>query len=144
MKSFRLAVLVAATVLSAPSAHSDTPPNPAQSGAPNTASGENDRKPMLMPPSSPRHEQRMVDNASDLSRDLTDIVAFLEQGQSYFRAFKKGTHFPLENAAMLRFLEAYERERDLAKKESKLLNSWVQERSELEPPVDKAEEKSKQ
>lgn len=99
--------------------------------------------PTLMPPPVPRHEQRMVDNASDLARDLAEIVLFLEQGQSYFRAFKKGTHSAEENAAMLRFLEAYERERDLAKKESALLNSWVQQKSDLEPVEEKLEDKRK-
>lgn len=103
-----------------------------------------DSAPTLMPPPVPRHEQRMVDNASDLSRDLAEIVFFLEQGQSYFRAFKKGTHSAEENAAMLRFLEAYERERELAKKESALLNSWVQSKSDLEPVEERLEDKKKQ
>lgn len=97
--------------------------------------------PILMPPSPPRHEQRMVDTASDLARDLTEIVAFLEQGQSYFRAYKKGSHTAEENAAMVKFLETYERERDLAKKEADLLHAWVKTRSDLEPVEEKLEKK---
>ncbi|MBI4349260.1 MAG: hypothetical protein HY553_20650 [Elusimicrobia bacterium] len=102
-----------------------------------------DTAPVLMPPPTPRHERRMVDSASDLARDLTEVVAFLEQGQSYFRAFKKGTHTKEENAAMLRFLEAYEKEREIAKKEASLLNAWVQTKSDLEPIEDKLEGKQK-
>ncbi|MBI5200463.1 MAG: hypothetical protein HY925_02655, partial [Elusimicrobia bacterium] len=79
----------------------------------------------------------------DLSRDLAEIVFFLEQGQSYFRAYKRGSHSAEENAAMLKFLEAYEREREIAKKESALLNSWVQTKSDLEPVEDKLEDKKK-
>ena len=102
-----------------------------------------DMAPVLMPPPVPKHEQRMVDNASDLARDLSEIVAFLEQGQSYFRAFKKGTHSSEENAAMLRFLEAFEREREIARKEAALLNTWVQQKSELEPVEEKLDDKRK-
>ncbi len=102
-----------------------------------------DSAPTIMPPPVPKHEQRMVDNASDLARDLADIVFFLEQGQSYFRAFKRGTHSSEENAAMLKFLEAYEREREIAKKESALLNAWVQQKSDLEPVEEKLDEKKK-
>lgn len=100
-------------------------------------------KPVLMPPLPPRHEQRMVDNASDLAKDLAEIVAFLEQGQSYFRAYKKGTHTAEENAAMVKFLETYERERALAKQEADLLHSWVKTRSDLEPVEEKLEDKKK-
>lgn len=125
VKPFRPAILVVATALLSVAGHSQTPTPAPQ--APR----------MLMPPSPPRHEQRMVDSASDLARDLTEVVAFLEQGQAYFRAYKKGSHTTEENAAMLRFLETYEQERELAKKEAKLLNSWVQERSDLEPVEDK-------
>lgn len=100
-------------------------------------------QPILMPPLAPRHEQRMVDNASDLAKDLAEIVGFLEQGQSYFRAYKKGTHSAEENAAMVKFLETYERERSLAKKEADLLHTWVKTRSDLEPVEEKLEDQKK-
>lgn len=119
--SRKIAILVVLAVAAA-SAHGDSEPAP---GA-------------LMPPSPPRHEQRMLDNAGDLARDLAEIVAFLEQGQSYFKAFKKGTHSAQENAALVRFLETYERERDIARREVEVLGEWVKKKSELEPREESA------
>ena len=97
--------------------------------------------PALMPPPGPQHQQRHLDTASALARDLAEIVAFLEQGQSYFKAYKKGTHSAGENAALLRFLEAYERERAIAQREADLLLQWVKQRSDLEPADEKATQK---
>jgi hypothetical protein len=124
MKCFQRAPLLLAFSLLVPSAFGDTRPAP-----------------VLMPPSPPRHEQRMLDNASDLARDLAEIVAFLEAGQSYFRAYKKGTHTREENAAMVKFLETYEKEREIAKKEAELLHTWIKTRSDLEPVEDKLDDK---
>ena len=87
---------------------------------------------VLMPPDPPRHEQRTLDTASDLARDFAQTVAYLEMGQSYFKAYKRTTHSKVENTAMLKFLETYERERDTARREHTVLTQWVRERSDLE------------
>ena len=98
---------------------------------------------VIMPPEVPRHEVRVLDTASDLARDLAETVAFLESGQSYFRAFKRSSHSKIENEAMLRFLQSYDRERETAKREQTVLAQWVRERSELETTQEKLDSKKK-
>jgi len=89
--------------------------------------------PQMLPPDPPMHLNRNLDTAMGLAQDLADTVGFLETGQAYFKAFRKGTHNPAENEALVRFLEAYERERENAKKEAEILRTWTRERSDLDP-----------
>ncbi|HAM36454.1 MAG TPA: hypothetical protein DEB40_00970 [Elusimicrobia bacterium] len=82
-------------------------------------------------PQAPAHAQRTLDNVTDLSRDLAETVAFLETGQSYFRAFTKGSHNAAENKLFVKFLDAYERELATAKKETAVLREWLEKASAL-------------
>ena len=83
-------------------------------------------------PKPPAHVQRELNTASGLARDLTEVVAYLEQGQVYLRSYQSGTHTAEDNARFLVFLEAYEKEREIAKKESETLRKWILEKTELE------------
>lgn len=85
----------------------------------------------LVPPAVPAHARKNLDSPTELARDLAEVVAFLEQGQAYFRAYQKGTHTPEENRQFLAFLEAYERESAVARKEAAALKKWVDEQSGL-------------
>lgn len=83
------------------------------------------------PPAPPAHAQRELDTAADLSRDLAETVAYLEAGQSYFRAFTQATHTPAENKLFVKFLEQYEKELAAAKKEYQVLRDWLENASGL-------------
>lgn len=86
---------------------------------------------VLVPPAFPPHARKSLDSPSELARDLAEVVTFLEQGQAYFRAYQKGSHTPEENKQFLAFLEAYERESAVARKEAEALRKWVLEQSAL-------------
>ena len=90
-----------------------------------------DAPPPLLPPRPPAHAQRVMETATDVSRDLHETLAFLEAGQSYYKAFAKGTHTAEENKAFVKFLEDYERELETAKKEFALLQAWFKNSSDL-------------
>ena len=87
--------------------------------------------PLLMPPAPPAHSQRSMETAADVSKDLHETLAFLESGQSYYKAYAKGTHSSEENKAFVKFLQDYERELETAKKEFALLQTWFKSSSEL-------------
>ena len=106
----------------------------AVSSASSVAAVEQPKERLFLPPAVPGHGRRTLDTATELARDFSDVVAYLEQGQSYFRAYQKGSHSAKENAEFLRFLEAYERERETLKKEVEALRRWVKEQSDLEEP----------
>ncbi|MFH1723384.1 MAG: hypothetical protein ABII00_02060 [Elusimicrobiota bacterium] len=91
-----------------------------------------ERRGLDKPPVAPRHEKRRLHTAAELARDLHEVVEFLEHGQAYFRAYRKGTHSLEENERFLRFLESYEAELGLAKKEVDTLREWIYERGSLE------------
>lgn len=84
------------------------------------------------PPAAPAHAKRELDTAADLAADLQQVVRFLEEGQAYYRAFQKGSHSVEENKRFLKFLETYEAEAAVAKKEVDALRKWVYERGGLE------------
>ena len=87
--------------------------------------------PKLSPPQPPAHQKRSLGTAAELSRDLAETVAFIEDGQAFFRAYSKGTHSAQENKEFVRFLEDFEREQDLVKKEVEALGVWAQKKSGL-------------
>ena len=87
---------------------------------------------VVSPPPPPEHQNRNITTVSQLSRDLHDVVVYLEAGQDYFRKYQTGTHSVEENAAFLNFLEVYEKELELAKKEARTLRIWVDTRGSLE------------
>jgi hypothetical protein len=77
------------------------------------------------PPQAPAHVQRLLQTATDVSRDLADTVAYLDAGQTYFRAYARGTHTQAEDQRLLEFLRDYEAELDTAKKEEAILRDWL-------------------
>ncbi len=83
------------------------------------------------PPAPPAHKKRYITNAADLAADLHDVVVYLAQGQAYFREYHAGTHSVAENADFLSFLETYEKELALAKKEAKTLGTWLERKGAL-------------
>lgn len=86
----------------------------------------------FLPPAPPEHKRRNLNNVSDLSADLGQVVAYLEEGQAYFRDYQSGTHSLVENAKFLKFLETYEGELVLAKKEVATLKIWIDNRGSLD------------
>ncbi|MDE2290658.1 MAG: hypothetical protein KGL53_01140, partial [Elusimicrobia bacterium] len=90
------------------------------------------------PPPTPAHAQRSLDSPTALARDLAEVVAFLDAGQTYFRAYQKGDHSVAENQKFLAFLQDYEREYAVAKKESAALRSWVVDKGSLDDAVKNA------
>lgn len=87
--------------------------------------------PKLLPPDPPSREKRSLDSAAEVALDLAAVVSFLEHGQSYYRAYAKGTHSAAENKAFVRFLEDYERELSTARKELETLRLWAEKKSGL-------------
>lgn len=115
----------AAVPAPAPTAEPAKTPDAASSPPPPLPTG-------FFPPPVPKHERRELSSAAEIALDLAEVVAFLEGGQSYFRTYQKGTHTSEENTRFLRFLEDYERERGIARKETETLRLWMQEKSDLE------------
>ncbi len=87
---------------------------------------------VLMPPAPPVHARRSLDAASELAKDLSDVVAYLDAGQAYFRAYQKGSHSAEENRQFLAFLQAYENEYAVAKREGEVLRKWIIEQGSLD------------
>lgn len=85
----------------------------------------------LIAPRRPPHAQRVLESATDVTRDLLETLTFIEAGQSFYKAYARGTHTPQENKAFVGFLEDYEREVDTAKKEFAILQSWFEKSSGL-------------
>jgi len=140
-----LAVLVLAAALCAAAYSSETSapvepeqpvatPAPAQPEAavPSKSEVAAEAIPVWTSPKQPAHARRSLDTASELARDLQEVVAYLEAGQSYYRAYQKGTHTVEENKAFLEFLEVYEKEQSIARKEADALRKWVSENTSLD------------
>lgn len=125
MTTLLLSLLLAA-------AHAADAPKPAEPQAPAAPAPEKPAEEMrFAPPAPPKRDKPSLDSASELALDLARAVSFLESGQSYFRAYSKGTHTPAENKAFVRFLEDYERELAAVKKELDVLREWVEKKSGL-------------
>ncbi|PCI36600.1 MAG: hypothetical protein COB53_08975 [Elusimicrobia bacterium] len=87
---------------------------------------------LLKAPERPKRERRKLSSATELAQDLSLVVDYLERGQSYFRAYQRGTHSVEENKKFLDFLERYEKELAVAKKEIDTLDRWVLRRGSLD------------
>lgn len=85
----------------------------------------------LFPPQTPAREKAALESASDLALDMSKLVIFLEAGQSYYRAYGKGTHGEAENKAFVKFLEDYQRVQGELKQEEAALRVWIDKKSEL-------------
>lgn len=103
----------------------------AEAPAAPAAAPSSEPKRELTPPRRPAHAQRLLESASDVSRDLAETLVFIEAGQSFFKAYARGTHTPEENKAFVQFLEDYERELATAKKEFAILQTWFEKSSGL-------------
>lgn len=88
-------------------------------------------KPVIMPPKAPARAKSSLDSAGEVARDLAASVEYFEAGQSYYRAFSKGTHTAEENAAFVKFLEEYEKEQANAKRTHAALGQWLEKKSKV-------------
>jgi hypothetical protein len=86
----------------------------------------------LKPPKPPRHKRKNITTIEDLAKDLSEVVAYLDKGRVYFKTYQTGSHTVAENADFLNFLETYERELALARKEAKTLQAWIDSKGPLD------------
>ncbi|MDD5302694.1 MAG: hypothetical protein PHS14_06240 [Elusimicrobia bacterium] len=85
----------------------------------------------LLPPKIPDRPKGTLDTAGEVARDLAVRVEYFENGQSYYRAYTKGSHTPEENKAFVQFLEDYESELGIAKRVHAILGVWLEKKSAI-------------
>lgn len=85
----------------------------------------------LLPPRVPARPKGTLDSAGEVARDLAVRVEYFENGQSYYRAYTKGSHTPEENKAFVQFLEDYENELGIAKRTHVILGVWLEKKSSI-------------
>lgn len=85
----------------------------------------------LLPPAVPARPKGTLDTAGEVARDLAVRVEYFENGQSYYRAYTKGSHSPEENKAFVKFLEDYENELGIAKRTHAILGVWLEKKSSI-------------
>lgn len=85
----------------------------------------------LLPPKVPARPKGTLDSAGEVARDLAIRVEYFENGQSYYRAYTKGSHTPEENKAFVQFLEDYENELGIAKRTHAILGVWLDKKSAI-------------
>ena len=105
-----------------------TPAAPAPAAAPVT---EPKKAAPLLPPKVPARPKGTLDTAGEVARDLAVRVEYFENGQSYYRAYTKGSHSPEENKAFVQFLEDYENELGIAKRTHAILGVWLDKKSSI-------------
>ncbi len=109
-----------------------TPAAPAAAPVPAPAPVVEAPKPaLLMPPKVPARPKGTLDSAGEVARDLAVRVEYFENGQSYYRAYTKGSHSPEENKAFVQFLEDYEKELGIAKRTHTILGIWLDKKSSI-------------
>jgi hypothetical protein len=86
---------------------------------------------LLLPPKIPARPKGTLDTAGEVARDLAVRVEYFENGQSYYRAYTKGSHSPEENKAFVKFLEDYENELGIAKRTHAILGVWLDKKSAI-------------
>lgn len=86
---------------------------------------------LLLPPKVPARPKGTLDTAAEVARDLAIRVEYFENGQSYYRAYTKGSHSPEENKAFVQFLEDYENELGIAKRTYAILGVWLEKKSAI-------------
>jgi len=118
-------------LLLVPLAHAaDLPPLPGMPGSTVVVSTPAAVAPLL-PPKIPARPKGTLDTAADVARDLAVRVEYFENGQSYYRAYTKGSHTPEENKAFVQFLEDYENELGIAKRTYAILGTWLDKKSSI-------------
>ena len=85
----------------------------------------------MFPPKVPARPKGTLDTAADVARDLALRVEYFENGQSYYRAYTKGSHTADENKAFVQFLEEYENELAIARRVHALLGVWLEKKSSV-------------
>jgi hypothetical protein len=85
------------------------------------------------PPKPPERDGTPLSTASGVALDMAKSLAFLENGQAYYKVFSKGTHNAKENMAFVHFAEDYDQELTNVKKELEVLRVWVDKKSDLKP-----------
>ncbi|MCR4295308.1 MAG: hypothetical protein NUW21_07215 [Elusimicrobia bacterium] len=96
-----------------------------------SATAENVSVKSLLPPKVPERPKGTLDTAGEVARDLAARVQYFEDGQSYYRAYTKGSHTPEENKAFVKFLEDYEAELGIAKRTYAILGVWLEKKSSI-------------
>ncbi|MBI5246406.1 MAG: hypothetical protein HY923_04445 [Elusimicrobia bacterium] len=86
---------------------------------------------LLLPPKIPVRPKGTLDTAGEVARDLAVRVQYFEDGQSYYRAYTKGSHNAEENKAFLQFLEEYDNELGIAKRVHSILGVWLEKKSAI-------------
>ncbi|PIR16160.1 MAG: hypothetical protein COV48_10445 [Elusimicrobia bacterium CG11_big_fil_rev_8_21_14_0_20_64_6] len=86
---------------------------------------------LLLPPKVPARPKGTLDTAGEVARDLAIRVEYFENGQSYYRAYTKGSHSPEENKAFVQFLEDYEAELGIARRTHAILGVWLDKKSAI-------------
>lgn len=92
---------------------------------------EEPKKAPLLPPRIPARPKGTLDTAGEVARDLALRVEYFENGQSYYRAYTKGSHSPEENKAFVQFLEEYENELAIARRTHLILGTWLEKKSAI-------------
>lgn len=87
----------------------------------------------LPPPQPPERSGQPLSTASAVALDMARSLAFLEQGQAYYKAYAHGTHDEAENKAFIRFAQDYDTELTNVKRELEVLRVWVDKKSDLKP-----------
>ena len=106
-------------------------PAPAPIVAPAPVAPAEAPKAVLLPPKVPARPKGTLDSAGEVARDLAVRVEYFENGQSYYRAYTKGSHSPEENKAFVKFLEDYESELGIAKRTHAILGLWLEKKSAI-------------
>ena len=91
------------------------------------------KSPVLLPPKVPERPKATLETAGEVSRDLAVRMEYLENGQSYYRAYTKGSHTTEENKAFVEFLADYENELSIAKRTYAILGLWLEKKAALKP-----------
>lgn len=113
------------------SAFTASPSPAAEASAPYVAVSTPSAPAPLFPPKLPMRPKNSLDSAVEVARDLAAAVEYFEAGQSYYRAYTKGSHTPQENKAFIQFLQDYEKEREIARKTHSILGVWIDKKSSV-------------
>ena len=84
-------------------------------------------------PQPPERDKGPLTTASSVALDMGKSIAFMEQGQAYYKAYAKGSHSAAENKDFVRFAEDYDRELGNVRHELEVLRTWVDKKSDLKP-----------
>ncbi len=87
----------------------------------------------LIPPDPPTNAKKPLETASAVAADVAARLVYLEQGQTYYKAFTKDSHTTAQNKMFVKFAEDYDHELTVTKQELAILQQWIEKKSELKP-----------